>query len=107
MTGLRRRSALERVAHLICEMLRFKAVGLARDRSFRLPVGQAELGDALGLSTVHVNRVLQDMRRSKLITWTGSLVTVLAWEELQVVGSFNAADLHQNQVEPDEPRRAA
>lgn len=108
MTGIGRRSALERMAHLICEMLlRFESIGLARNRSFRLPAGQVELGDTLGLSTVHVNRVLQDLRRSGLITWTGTLVTVLAWEELQAVGSFDAAYLHQDHANPDEPRRAA
>ena len=108
MTGIGRRSALERMAHLLCEMLvRFEAVGLALNRSFRLPVGQVELGDTLGLSAVHVNRVLQDMRRSKLITWTGTLVTVLAWEKLQAIGCFDAAYLHQDHAGPNEPRRAA
>ena len=108
MTGIGRRSALERMAHLLCEMLvRFEAVGLALNRSFRLPVGQVELGDTLGLSAVHVNRVLQDMRRSKLITWTGTLVTVLAWEKLQAIGCFDAAYLQQDHAGPNEPRRAA
>ena len=108
ITGLGQRSALERMAHLICEMLlRFEAVGLTWGRSFRLPVVQVELGDTLGLSTVHVNRVLQDMRRSGLLTWTGRLVTVLAWKELQAAGRFDAAYLCQDHANPDEPRRAA
>jgi CRP-like cAMP-binding protein len=97
MVGIGQRSAIERVAHLICEMLlRCKAVGLAPDYTFKLPVTQAEVADALGISTVHVNRVLQDLRRQELITWTSQTVTVLKWQELQEVGTFDAAYLHQN-----------
>ncbi|HEY8612009.1 MAG TPA: Crp/Fnr family transcriptional regulator, partial [Roseomonas sp.] len=84
MIGMGRRDAHERITHLICEMLlRFEGVGLAPDRSFNMPVTQADVADALGLSNVHVNRVLQDLRRDGLITWTRSAVTVLKWEELQ------------------------
>jgi CRP-like cAMP-binding protein len=53
------RSAYERAAHLMCEIfIRFKALGLTNGKSFDLPITQAELADALGLSTVHVNRTL-------------------------------------------------
>jgi len=52
-------SAREHAAHLVCEMLlRLKGVGLTDGFSFKLPLTQAELGDTLGLSTVHVNRVV-------------------------------------------------
>jgi CRP-like cAMP-binding protein len=63
MTGLGRLSAPERIAHLFCELfLRLQAVGLTQDHSFDLPITQAELADAFGLSSVHVNRTLQELR---------------------------------------------
>ncbi|WP_424139107.1 Crp/Fnr family transcriptional regulator [Roseomonas chloroacetimidivorans] len=100
VVSLGRRSAHERTAHLLCEMLlRFKAVGLAADGTYQLPVTQAELADALGLSPVHVNRVLHALRQEKLITWAGSTVTILKWQELQDRGSFDAAYLHQKDDE--------
>jgi hypothetical protein len=66
----------QRIAHLICEMaLRAKAVGLEESGSFEFPVTQAELGDALGLSNVHVNRVIMELRKNGLITMRNSTVT--------------------------------
>ena len=63
-----RRSAKERVAHLLLELHhRLAAVGLAAPDGFDLPVGQAALADALGLSYVHVSRVLTWLDREGLI----------------------------------------
>jgi DNA-binding transcriptional regulator LsrR (DeoR family) len=62
-----------------------------------MPVTQTDVGDALGLSSVHVNRVLQDMRRDRLISWRGSSVTILKWEELQMSCAFDPTYLHQDQ----------
>jgi CRP-like cAMP-binding protein len=71
MIGIGRRDAHERIAHLACEMLlRFKGVGLAPNNSFHMPVTQSDVAGALGLLSVHVNRVLQDLRRNGLLTWT-------------------------------------
>ena len=57
MAGLGRREAYARIAHLFCELyMKFSAVGLVNGHAFGMPLTQAELGDALGLSTVHVNR---------------------------------------------------
>ena len=68
MVGIGRRSAYSRIAHVFCEVLvRLEAVGLTQDRSCAFPITQSELGDALGLSTVHVNRVLQELRADDLI----------------------------------------
>jgi len=52
------------------------------------------LGDALGLSTVHVNRVLQELRGSDLITLRGGFLTVLDWDGLKTAGEFDPAYLH-------------
>jgi CRP-like cAMP-binding protein len=100
MIGIGRRDAHERIAHLICEMLlRFRGVDLAPENTFKIPATQADMADALGLSHVHVNRVLQDLRREGLITWTNYVVSVLKWDELQVRGLFDADYLHQNPKE--------
>src|SRR5262245_52229905 len=73
-----RLSAYARIAHLLCELWsRMHAVGLTTDGSFRLPATQTDIGDAAGLSTVHVNRTLQHMRVDGLITLRANLVTVL------------------------------
>ena len=95
MIGLGRRSAHERIAHLICEMLlRFEAVGLAENGAFQMPVTQQDIADALGLSNVHVNRVLQDLRRDELIIWQRPVITVLRREALQDLAMFDPAYLH-------------
>ena len=95
MVGLGRRSALSRIAHLLCELLvRLRAVELVEDHAFALPVTQAELADALGISTVHVNRVLQDLRGDNLITLHGGSVKVLDWERLKRAGEFDPTYLH-------------
>jgi CRP-like cAMP-binding protein len=98
MVGLGRRTARQRVAHVLCEMAeRSNAVGLSSDHSYPLPVTQAELGDALGLSTVHVNRVLQELRAAELVEIRASTVTVRDWQALQQAGEFDPLYLHLEQ----------
>ncbi|MXQ14142.1 helix-turn-helix domain-containing protein [Microvirga makkahensis] len=100
IVAMGRRSALEHAAHLLCEMfLRLRAVGLTEDDSFKLPLTQAELGDALGLSTVHVNRVVQDLRKERLITWRGETLVIDDWERLQELAEFDPTFL-SFEVEP-------
>ena len=95
LAGVGRRSARQRIAHLICEVfVRSRALHLSEAHHFELPVTQAELGDALGLSTVHVNRILQDLRREELITWRGKSIVVRDWDRLQLSGDFEPAYLH-------------
>ncbi len=95
MVGLGRRDAHSRIAHLLCELLvRLRAVELVEDHAFELPVTQAELSDALGITTVHVNRVLQDLRGENLITLRGGSLKVLDWEGLQRAGEFDPTYLH-------------
>ena len=85
-----RRTAYERIAHVLCEMgLRLEAVGLGDRSRFEFPVTQADLADATGMTTVHCNRTLQEMRSDGLITWTGSEVVIPDWERLQEVGTFS------------------
>lgn len=95
LASVGRRSAHQRIAHLICEVyVRLRAVGLADGPSFELPVTQAELADALGLSSVHVNRVLQDLRQDGLISYRGKFVVIGDWERLQAAGDFDIHYLH-------------
>ena len=95
MIGIGRKSAYSRIAHLFCEMYaKLEAVGLASDHHYRLPITQAELGDALGLSTVHVNRSLQAMRGNGLITLKGSELIIHNPDELMRVAEFDRTYLH-------------
>ena len=67
---------------------------LTNEHACDLPVTQAELGDALGLSTVHVNRSLQELRGKGLITLKGSVLRVIDWEGLKEAGEFDPTYLH-------------
>ena len=97
MIGIGRRSAKTRIAHMFCEMvMRLRAVGLQKGNTVPLPITQAEVGDALGLSTVHVNRTLQDLRGENLLEWERGVLTVLDWERLMVTGEFDPTYLHQD-----------
>ncbi len=89
------RSAVERVAHLFCELRhRLDVVGLvAPDNSYDLPMTQTELGEALGLSMVHVNRTLQALRRDGTITLGKGRITLHQPERLMALSGFDPAYL--------------
>ncbi len=90
-----RREGYSRISHLLCELMtRMKAVGLAQDHTCEIPMTQSEFADATGLSTVHVNRVLQDLRRDGLIVLKGSTLTVPDWDRLRAAGEFDPTYLH-------------
>jgi CRP-like cAMP-binding protein len=96
LVTLGHRPADKRVAHLICEMmLRSKAVGLTDDDSFDLPLTQEELADTMGITPVHMNRTLQALRRSDLITTRGKRVIVRDAGRLMAFADFNPNYLHQ------------
>jgi CRP-like cAMP-binding protein len=100
MLNIGRREAYSRIAHFFCEMLvRLSAVGVAEDNACDLPITQAELGDALGLTAVHVNRVLQQMRADGLIETKGTRLTIPDWDRLKEVGEFTSRYL---QLEKDQ-----
>ena len=83
--------------------MRFKSVGLAANGSLDLPLTQEELGDALGLSTVHVNRVLQALRADGLIALQSGKLTINDWESLQEAGEFEPNYLHLPRGTPTQP----
>lgn len=89
------REGATRMAHLLCELLvRLKAMGLVEDHTCDLPITQSEFADALGFTTVHVNRVLKEMRAEGLIVIDGTRLTVPDWERLKQVGEFDPTYLH-------------
>jgi CRP-like cAMP-binding protein len=95
MTSIGRRSSYARVAHLMCEVYtKLHVVGLTRDGQIDWPITQEEIGDALGMSSVHVNRTLQELRSSGLITLDRKTLTIHDWEGLQAAGQFDPAYLH-------------
>ena len=90
LLGAGQRSALERAAHLICELFtRLDVVGGAPGKAFDLPLTQAELGDVLGISQVHANRVVGDLRRRSLVTWRDEQVRILNLEGLKELAAFD------------------
>jgi CRP-like cAMP-binding protein len=84
-----------RMAHLRCELyVRLKSAGQTNGASFHLPLTQAKIGEALGLSYVHVNRVLQQLRADELIIWREETVTIPDWKRLCRVGHFDPSYLY-------------
>ena len=99
VVNLGQRQAPSRIAHVFCElMLRMEAVGLAQDRSCHLGLTQEDLGQATGLSLVHVNRTLQDLRGQGLISFAQGRLTIHDWDRLVEVGDFRPDYLHQSQA---------
>ena len=85
----------ERMAHLFCEiMTRAKAAGLAKEDTCDLPITQEDLGDALGLSLVHVNRTLMLLRTTGSVEFRGGKLTVRNWEQLVEIAEFDGSYLH-------------
>lgn len=84
-----RRSPLERVAHFLLEThFRLKAVGYASEDSFELPISQESIGDAVGLSAPHVNRMLSELRHQELIGTKNHTIKILDGAALQILAEF-------------------
>ncbi|HET9395878.1 MAG TPA: helix-turn-helix domain-containing protein, partial [Nitrospiraceae bacterium] len=82
-------SAIERTAHFFLELSeRLQLVGLATDREFDCPLNQYVLADTLGLSAIHVNRVLRQLRERKLMTLKDRKVTILDRTKLNALAGF-------------------
>jgi CRP-like cAMP-binding protein len=95
ITSLGRRSSIERLAHLICEIYeRLKAADLAADHVFEFPAIQAELSDMLGISAVHVNRSMQELRRTGLVSWGGGRVRIHDHDKLVEFADFDPTYLN-------------
>jgi CRP-like cAMP-binding protein len=90
-----RREARARVAHILCEIgLRSEVIGIGSRRKFKLPLTQEQLGDAAGLTAVHVNRVLRSFDTEELVSRNQREIAVPDWNQLADVGDFRATYLH-------------
>lgn len=90
-----RRTALARIANLLCELSkRLEVVGLSDGNTFRLPMTQADLADATGLTAVHVNRMLKQLRDQSLLTFRNGMVSIQDWKALETVAEFDPTYLH-------------
>jgi CRP-like cAMP-binding protein len=94
MVRIGMRSGPERMAHLLCEMMeRLGQIGQVTDGQFDLPLTQVDLADTLGQSSVHVNRVLQALRRDGLIALRGRRLQILAPRRLRQLAEFESGYL--------------
>jgi CRP-like cAMP-binding protein len=106
LVNVGQRTALERLAHLLCEIFtRMQAVGLTDGRRCELPLTQVELADTLALSTVHVNRTLQELRRQGLVSLSSGMLEIHDFSALQSVAMFTADYLHPGRERPERARR--
>ena len=95
ITAIGRREAYARVTHLLCEMFeRLRLVGETVDHYYTLPMTQAELGDALGISEVHANRMLRRLRNERLIAADHRMLRIPDLEALKTAAAFDARYLH-------------
>ena len=96
--NLGRRSAQARLAHLLCEFgLRLKMAGMPADAGFELPMTQEQLADALGLTSVHVNRTLKSLEADGVVVRDRRYISFESWDRIKAVGDFNALYLHLDQ----------
>ncbi len=95
-----RRSALSRLAHLMCELaVRMELVGRATRARYALDLTQAELADCTGLTSIHVNRMLKKLRDDGLMTFRGGEVVIHDWNGLARVAEFDPSYLYLEQRE--------
>lgn len=103
IVNIGQRSARERMAHLLSEFLvRMRVAGAGEPAGCDLPMTQADLGEALGLSAVHVNRTLQALRNDGLISLKGGRLVVHDLAGLMEAGQFNPNYLHLDREVPGE-----
>ncbi|UDL95260.1 Crp/Fnr family transcriptional regulator [Lichenihabitans sp. PAMC28606] len=97
LVSMGQRPADQQIAHLFCELFfRLQAVGLCHNNSFDLPMTQEELADTMGLSTIHVNRTLQQLRYDGFITFKAGVLDIIDVAKLAAFSGFNPNYLHLN-----------
>jgi CRP-like cAMP-binding protein len=99
VVNLGKRGALARIAHMLCELLaRLRMVGLAGDGSFVFPASQIDVADATGMTPVHANRMIQQLRAKGLVTWDGAQIRIHDAAALAQLAEFDDAYLHQRRA---------
>lgn len=87
-----RAPALSRIAHFFCETgIRMELAGLADRASYPLGMTQEALGEAMGLTPIHINRTLRALRDRGVVTWRNRQVDVHDWDELETLADFDPA----------------
>lgn len=95
IVSLGQRSSLERLAHLLCELyLRAELVGLVHDGELSLPLTQHDLAETTGITTVHLNRMVRELRRQRLVDWKGRRLQLLDLDGLRRLALFSTSYLH-------------
>lgn len=90
-----RRDGRSRMAHVLCELaVRLDAIGLAEEYGYELPMTQEQLADTLGMTPVHVNRILKSLEADGLIGRSKRKVSFPDWERMREVADFNGRFLH-------------
>jgi len=109
MVGMGRRTAYRQIAHLMCEMaLRMRVAGRMNGNAYDFPLTQAELADTVGLSPVHVNRILQQLRAEGLIALSKGALRIGDWSRLAETADFDPSYLElPGAAAPAPPARVA
>ncbi|WP_425229435.1 Crp/Fnr family transcriptional regulator [Sphingomonas sp.] len=98
LVNIGRRDARSRMAHFLCELAsRYRMMDQSDGRAVRLPMSQEQIGNALGLTAVHVNRTLGGLRTDNLVSFEHGQLTVLDPHGLARAGDFDAAYLSENE----------
>ncbi|XKH59499.1 Crp/Fnr family transcriptional regulator [Halomonas sediminis] len=101
LVNLGLRSSEQRLAHLLCELLiRARAAGLTEDHLFELPLTQAQLGEAIGITQVHTNRVMQRLLKEGLITFKCKKFHIIDWKGMKECADFDGLYLHLERADP-------
>ena len=101
IVSMGRRTSTERVAHLICELyLRARSIGLADEGEFALPLSQLILADALGMTAVHINRVLKELKLTGAMSLKRGSVVILDATKLVQIAGFDENYLHRRLRQP-------
>jgi CRP-like cAMP-binding protein len=93
--SLGRRSAASRAAHLFCELhTRLAIVGLTDGLTYRLGLTQTDLAECLGLTSVHVNRTLKELRERGMVIFRNGIVDIRDWDRLRELAEFDPSYLY-------------
>lgn len=97
-----RRDGKQRIAHLLCEFaLRMREAGFESDAGYEFPMTQEQLGDAVGLTSVHVNRTLKALAANGIVQRNKGFLTFSDWKQIRAIGDFSALYLHLDQGGPE------
>ncbi len=91
MLSLGRRTASSRLAHLMCELkVRLETAELTEGLSYELPLTQTELAEILGLTPVHINRMLKELRETGVVTIRNRMIEIADWDGLVALAEFDS-----------------